>query len=160
MHKQWIGCLASNYAPGRAGFKPAAVVIHRTGGSLQDMDARFTKAPSFSSSHYAVGLGGEVHQYVDESDTAFHAGVMINPTWKLLKSGSNPNFYTIAVEAAGVAGDPLTDSQYQAAAALIAEILRSGILPPTPIMSSCTVRLGPDAFVQGTHSIETPCWRK
>jgi N-acetyl-anhydromuramyl-L-alanine amidase AmpD len=124
MHKQWIGCLASNFAPGRAGFRPEAVVIHRTGGSLQDIDARFAQNSSFSSSHYAIGLDGEVHQYIEEKDTAFHAGVMVNPTWKLLKPGGNPNFYTIAIEEAGVAGDPLTDLQYQVTAALVADILR------------------------------------
>lgn len=125
MHKQWIGCLASNFSTGRGGFKPEAIVIHRTGGSLQDIDARFGQTRSFSSAHYAVGIDGEIHQYVEETDTAFHAGVVVNPTWKLLKAGSNPNFYTIAIEQAGVTGDPITDSQYQATATLIAEIART-----------------------------------
>jgi hypothetical protein len=124
MHKQWIGCLASNFASGRAGFKPEAIVIHRTGGSIQDIDARFAQTRSFSSSHYAVGLDGEVHQYVDEGDTAFHAGITLNSTWTLLKAGSNPNFYSIAIEEAGSAGDTIRDVQYDATAELIAEIAR------------------------------------
>jgi peptidoglycan hydrolase-like protein with peptidoglycan-binding domain len=125
VHKHWIGCLASNFSPGRSGFKPEAIVIHRSGGSLDDIDARFSQTRSFNSAHYAVGTEGEVHQYVEETDTAFHAGVVVNPAWRLLKAGSNPNFITIAIEHAGVAGDPVTELQYAATAALIAEILRT-----------------------------------
>jgi peptidoglycan hydrolase-like protein with peptidoglycan-binding domain len=125
-----MGCLACNFASGRAGFHPEAIVIHRTGGSLPDIDARFARARSFSSSHYAVGLDGDVHQYVEEADTAFHAGIVVNAQWALLKAGSNPNFYTIGIEEAGTAGDPIPDAQYSATAALIAEIARHWQIRP------------------------------
>jgi N-acetyl-anhydromuramyl-L-alanine amidase AmpD len=122
MHKQWIGCGTQNFQAGRAGFKPEAVVIHRTGGSLADIDNRCGQAGTFSSAHYAVGAAGDVHQYVEESDTAFHAGVVVNPTWPVIHVGTNPNLYTIGIELEGSAGDAISGPQYDAAADLVAEI--------------------------------------
>jgi N-acetyl-anhydromuramyl-L-alanine amidase AmpD len=122
MHKQWLGCSAQNFRPTRGGFKAEAIVLHRTGGSLADIDARCLGAGTFSSAHNAIGTDGAVHQYVEESDTAFHAGVVVNPVWSLLKPGQNPNLYTIGIELAGFAGDQITDVQYDAAARLLAEI--------------------------------------
>ncbi len=122
MHKQWMGCDAQNFCAGRQNSKPQAIVIHRTGGSLADIDARCLQTGSLSSAHYAVGLDGSVHQYVDEGDTAFHAGVVVNPTWSLLQPGSNPNFYTIGIELEGTAGDSVAVTQMDAVAALMAEI--------------------------------------
>lgn len=124
MHKQWIGCSAQNFRPNRGTFQPEAVVLHRTGGSLSDIDARCNQGGSFSSAHYGVGTDGLIHQYVEESDTAFHAGVVVSPTWLLIKPGQNPNLYTIGIELAGNAGEPITDAEYEGAAGLIAEILR------------------------------------
>ena len=124
MHKQWIGCAAQNFRPNRGAFQPEAVVLHRTGGSLSDIDARCNQAGTFSSAHYAVGTDGLAHQYVEESGTAFHAGVVVSPTWRLIKPGQNPNLYTIGIELAGNAGERVTDVQYDAAASLSAEILR------------------------------------
>src|SRR5258708_18197834 len=40
-----------------------------------------------------------------EEDTAFHAGVLVNPTWTLLRPGVNPNSYTIGVEHEGKPDD-------------------------------------------------------
>ena len=122
MHKQWIGSNAQNFQPGRAGLNPVAVVVHRTGGSLADIDSRCGQAGTFSSAHYAVGKDATIHQYVEEADTAFHAGVVVNPSWRLIKPGKNPNLYTIGIELEGSAGEQMTDIQYDAAAGLIAEI--------------------------------------
>ena len=124
MHKQWIGCSAQNFRPNRGAFQPEAVVLHRTGGSLSDIDARCNQAGTFSSADYAVGTDGLAHQYVEESGTAFHAGVVVSPTWRLIKPGQNPNLYTIGIELAGNVGERVTDAQYDAAASLSAEILR------------------------------------
>jgi peptidoglycan hydrolase-like protein with peptidoglycan-binding domain len=122
MHKQWCGCSAQNFRPNRGSFKPEAVVLHRTGGSLEDIDARCLQAGTFSSAHYAIGSDGTVHQYVEEGDTAFHAGIVVNPVWKLIKPGLNPNFYTIGIELAGNPAEIAKDAQYSTAADLIAEI--------------------------------------
>ena len=122
MYKQWIGCCAQNFQTGRTGSKPEAVVVHRTGGTMADIDTRCGQAGTYSSAHYAVGIDGTVHQYVEETDTAFHAGVVVNPEWKLIEPGTNPNLYTIGIELEGNAGEATADAQYSAAAALIAEV--------------------------------------
>ena len=122
MHKQWMGCDAGNFRSGRGDFKPEAVILHRSGGTLAEIDKRCSQTGTFTSAHYAIASDGSVHQYVEEADTAFHAGVVVNATWRLIKPGSNPNFYAIGIELEGDAADPTTSAQYDAAAALIAEI--------------------------------------
>ena len=92
--------------------------------------ARCNQARSFSSAHYAVAANGAIHQYVEETDTAFHAGVVVNPTWALLKPGKNPNLYTVAIEMEGSSGAEIGKAQYDAAADLIAEIASRWDFPP------------------------------
>jgi N-acetyl-anhydromuramyl-L-alanine amidase AmpD len=76
-----------------------------------------------------VGKNGEIHQYVAESDTAFHVGVVDHPAWPLLKAGINPNLYTIGIEHEGRDGDALTPAQLHASAALIAAIAKRWKIP-------------------------------
>lgn len=119
---RWVGCAAENFHPGRPfGHTPRAIVLHRTGGSLGDLRARFADPRSSMSSHYAVGRDGAVEQYVSELDTAFQAGVVVNPSWTGLAPNVNPNFYTIGIEHEGGGAD-WPDAQCAASAALIAEV--------------------------------------
>jgi N-acetylmuramoyl-L-alanine amidase len=124
------GCAPRNFRRGRPEhLRVEAVVIHIIDGSLQAADTTFLdnglKDPR--SAHYAVGRGGEIHQYVAESDTAFHAGVVVKPTWAGLKRAANgtfinPNFYTIGIEHAGRADDDWPDAMYGASAHLLRAI--------------------------------------
>jgi hypothetical protein len=91
--------------------------------------AMFRDPNAHKSAHYAVAHDGEIHQYVDESDTAFHAGIVINPTWSLLKPRTNPNFYTIGIEHEGHADDVWPEAQMSASAGLIAEIAARWDIP-------------------------------
>jgi len=130
MHKQWIGCAAANFRKGRpAPYRPEAIVIHVISGSLQEAADRFHNPASSVSAHYGVGRDGTVHQFVEEADVAFHAGVVVSPCWELLKPGVNPNFYTIGVEHEGRPEDPWPAAQYDASAELIAELLARWNLP-------------------------------
>src|SRR4051812_2092827 len=100
----WKG--AANFAPGRRGWRPEAIVIHVMDGSLVGTDSWFNNRVSGVSAHYGIGKDGEVHQYVKETDTAYHAGTIKNPTWSLIRKDAegryiNPNYYTIGVEHAG-----------------------------------------------------------
>jgi len=93
--------------PGRpGGLRPAAIVIHISEGTLSSADAWFNNEAANVSAHYCVGRVGEIHQYVSEEDTAYHAGSPVNPTWRLLRPCVNPNFYTIGIEHEGRAQDP------------------------------------------------------
>jgi N-acetyl-anhydromuramyl-L-alanine amidase AmpD len=130
MDKTFIGCADVNFRPGRPlNFKPEAIVIHIAVGSLKSVDAHFNDPNAQVSAHYCVAKTGVVHQYVHETDTAFHAGIVVNPTWPLLKTGVNPNFYTIGIEHEGLPDDVWPDVQIDTSAALVGEIAhRWGIL--------------------------------
>lgn len=74
------------------------IILHGTaGGSSALAIAEYFKSTEGSSnpvsSHYIVGLEGEIYQCVDEKDGAFGNGVVTNPNWQ-----GNPNDYTISIE--------------------------------------------------------------
>ncbi len=128
MGKIWIGCAAGNFRKGRGGNTPIAIVVHIMDGYLRGTDAWFNDPKSQVSAHYGVGKNGEIHQYVAETDTAFHAGIVDHPTWTLIRPGAspgtyiNPNYYTIGIEHEGFAQDVWPPAQINASAALIAEV--------------------------------------
>src|SRR5258706_3789474 len=126
-------CHAENFRSGRQGFSVRAVVIHLIDGSQAACDATFANPSALhASAHYSVGKNGEVHQYVAESDTAFHAGRILQPAFPLLKKSDgsfiNPNLYTIGVEHEGRVDDELPDALYEASSELLAGIaVRHGL---------------------------------
>src|ERR1700674_4026542 len=132
MKKEWIGCSPNNYRQGRpVGFRPELIVIHVIVGSLLSADRWFNNPAASVSAHYGVGCDGHVHQYVAETDTAFHAGVVVNPDCELVldRPHVNPNYYSIGIEHEGQPDDPWTDEQAAASAALIAEIAQRWKIP-------------------------------
>lgn len=80
---------------------PKAVVIHIMAGTLVGTDDWFSRPSSKVSAHYGIGKKGEIHQYVKEKDSAWHAGIVNNPSWKLYDKVKNPNTYTIGIEHEG-----------------------------------------------------------
>jgi N-acetylmuramoyl-L-alanine amidase len=130
MTPEWLGCAESNFRRGRsADLRPKAIVIHISDGSLVSADAWFHNPAAKVSAHYIVAKSGAVHQYVKEEDTAYHAGVPVNPTWKLLRSGVNPNSYTIGIEHEGKPEAIWPEEQYQASAELVADIAQRWSIP-------------------------------
>ena len=123
-------CSPKNFMPGRpGGLRPAAIVIHISEGTLASADAWFNNDAAKVSAHYCVGRSGEVHQYVNEDDTAYHAGSGVDPTWRLLRPRINPNFYTIGIEHEGRAQDLWPDLQYATSAQLVADIAKRWSIP-------------------------------
>lgn len=118
-----------NFWKGRAGYKPEAVVIHIMDGTLAGTDSHFASPATEVSAHYGIGQSGETHQYVDEADTAWHAGGVQNPSWSLLKSGVNPNRYTIGIEHEGNAGSVWSENIKQASAHRIVDICKRWNIP-------------------------------
>jgi len=129
MPPQWIGCAAENFHKGRRGLEPKAIVIHIIVGSLESAGLTFGNARSSVSAHYGVGKCGRTHQFVQETDTAFHAGTVVRPTWKLLDPAVNPNLYTVGIEHEGQPQDAWPDDQYRASAALVREIAQRWKFP-------------------------------
>jgi N-acetylmuramoyl-L-alanine amidase len=122
MPREWIGCAPGNFRQGRHGFEPKAIVIHIIVGSLESAGLTFRDPRSSVSAHYGVGKSGRVHQFVEETDTAFHAGTVVRPTWRLIDPRANPNLYTVGIEHEGQPQDAWPGDQYGASAALVREI--------------------------------------
>ncbi|MGQ0815605.1 MAG: N-acetylmuramoyl-L-alanine amidase [Gemmatimonadota bacterium] len=123
----WIG--SPSKTSGRSGHRPEAIVIHIMEGTLAGTDSWFKSPQSKVSAHYGVGQNGEIHQYVAEGDTAFHAGRTFNCTWKGRRAGVNPNSNTIGIEHEGQANSDWSTKMYEASAALIAEIANRWSIP-------------------------------
>lgn len=118
-----------NFWVGRKGYRPEGVVIHIMDGTLVGTDSWFANPASQVSAHYGVGRTGEVHQYVKEEDTAWHAGRVDAPLWKLIKPNINPNLYTVGIEHEGKPDDVWTDAMKQASAELVREICQRWQIP-------------------------------
>lgn len=118
-----------NFWAGRKGYRPEAVVIHIMDGTLIGTDSWFANTTSQVSAHYGIGKSGEVHQYVQEVDSAWHAGRVDAPVWKLIKPNINPNLYTVGIEHEGKPDDVWTDAMKQASATLIREICERWQIP-------------------------------
>jgi N-acetyl-anhydromuramyl-L-alanine amidase AmpD len=113
-----------NFIRGREGLAPLAVVVHTTAGTFSGTIAWFGNRESRVSSHYLVALDGRVVQFVDEADSARHAGRVLRPTARIVAERSaSPNLYTIGIEFED-GGDPNSvdrpDAQYKSGARLIA----------------------------------------
>lgn len=113
---KWKG--SPNYTSGRGGKKVELVVVHWIVGRLPAADAVFAKAGGVSA-HYAIGQT-EVHQYVDEANTAYHAGDF------------TINQRSVGVEHEGGPDIPITDAVYNQSIELITDICRRHGIVPSP----------------------------
>src|SRR5439155_24713329 len=96
---QWIGCPSSNFRKGRPfGLRPEAIVIHIMDGSFAAGEGLFRNPSTQKSAHYDISRDGEIHQYVHEDDTAFHAGMVFKPAGALLNQILSSNCYPIGIE--------------------------------------------------------------
>jgi N-acetylmuramoyl-L-alanine amidase len=123
-----------NFNSGRRNYQPIAIVIHIMEGTLAGTDSWFQSTRSQVSAHYGVGKSGEVHRYVDEKNTAWHAGRVNAPSWTLIKHQSdgiyiNPNYYTIGIEHEGTENSDWTDEMYSTSSELIKRICKDWKIP-------------------------------
>ncbi len=123
-----------NYSTGRTGYRPEAIVIHVMDGTLVGTDSWFANPQSNVSAHYGIGKIGEIHNYVVEENTAWHAGRINTPSWKLIKrtiNGDyiNPNLYTIGIEHEGTVDSDWPETMYQSSGNLIAQIAAKWNIP-------------------------------
>lgn len=113
--------IQNNFDVGRNGNSPKYVVIHTNGnptpttGDSLSLYSWFNNPSSQVSAHYQVMLNGDVEQYVDESNTAWHSGV------------EQVNFESIGIEHQdnGYPNDSVrTDALYNSSIQLIADIYK------------------------------------
>lgn len=108
---EWVG--TPNYTKGRNGRKPIAIVNHITAGKYPGCLSWLRNPASKASANYLVTKAGKILQLVRDEDTAWANGGVNKPSWPLY-DGTNPNRYTISIEHEALAGETLTEAQYQA----------------------------------------------
>lgn len=113
-----------NHSNGRNGHQPFGIVLHVSEGSLASMRNWFRDPAAKVSAHYGIGRDGSIEQYVSEDDAAWHCGLKIRPTAKIVLDNPtvNPNDITIGIEHEGFATQKPTEAQLRASADLCAEI--------------------------------------
>ena len=110
-----------NYRKGRSA-KITTVVIHWIVGNLASADRTFGSRSSGVSAHYGIE-DNQVHQYVDEDNTAWHA-ISANP-------------YSIGIEHSAAPGRAPSDATYKTSAELIAQICKERGISPDNIQPHC-----------------------
>lgn len=116
-----------------------AVVIHWVENKLQPaegvwryFDDRKRGETAYGSTHYIVGLKGEIIQGIPEREVSYNCGHETYTAYKNMKFGSgNPNYYTIAMELCHIDWDgTFAEETLRSAAELTADILhRHGLSP-------------------------------
>ena len=109
---EWVG--SPNYSEQRNPIK--LVIVHWIVGHIEAADAVFSNHNSQVSAHYAIE-GSQIHQYVDEADTAWHSG-----DWGI-------NLESIGIEHAGGPDLPISDDTYKTSARLIQDICKRYDIP-------------------------------
>ncbi|MGI5921080.1 MAG: N-acetylmuramoyl-L-alanine amidase [Syntrophomonadaceae bacterium] len=104
---------SSNYTTGRKGRKIIAIVNHITAGLMPGTLSWMQNPAAKASARYLVTKAGQIYQLVKDENVAWHAGIVNKPNWPLY-DGTNPNYYTIGIEHEALAGEALTEQQYQA----------------------------------------------
>jgi hypothetical protein len=116
MNVKWVP--SQNFTQGRTQ-KIKKIVIHWIVGDLAAADTVFTVTRYETSAHYAIE-NNTVHQYVKESDTAWHA-MQANP-------------FSIGIEHSAAPGRLASDSTYRTSITLCAAIcVRYDLNPDTDI---------------------------
>lgn len=64
----------NNFGRRKRGASPIFLVLHDTAGSLESAISWFENKMSGVSSHYVIGLQGEIYRMVPEDRCAWHAG--------------------------------------------------------------------------------------
>lgn len=106
----------------RLEYVPKLVIIHGDAGRSDDGTVEWIKSEkSKVSYHYLVGRTGKVHQFVDESKKAWHAGISHWPGFTVQKS---VNAQSIGVAFANDGAEAYRPAQYEAGAQLVAEICK------------------------------------
>ena len=126
----WIGSPNFGFPDGaHGGNAPEAIVYHIAQGSLGGIDAWFNNPASSASTHFAVGFGGQIHQYVRVGDAAWGNGLMNRPDLSIAwlrycyENRVNPNLRTISIEHEGFTGNAWPEAMYRASLALTAWLL-------------------------------------
>lgn len=107
------------------------ICVHIMDGTLAGTDSWFASPVSQVSSHYGIGLAGEIHQYVQEENMAWTNGIVNQPTAKVILDnlGINPNKLSVTIENEGTDLNNGTEIQLATLAQLIHDLCTKYKLP-------------------------------
>ncbi|MGH2584240.1 MAG: N-acetylmuramoyl-L-alanine amidase [Dehalococcoidia bacterium] len=133
----WIGAHPDNFERGRDGVAFEAIVVHIAEGSLAGIDSWFNDPRARASTHFAVGKGGAIHQYIDLADTAYgHGAIEPGYTARLIDENRrqdgvaiSPNRWAVGIEHEGRSGDAMTRPQFDASTRLAAWLFAAVLIP-------------------------------
>jgi len=108
----WIG--SPNFDTTRKPIKK--IIIHWMAGSLAGTDTRFKDPKSKVSAHYGIE-DNNIHQYVKEENTAWHAGVY------------SVNQESIGIEHSADPERPASEKTYQTSGELVADVCKRYNIP-------------------------------
>ena len=112
---RWWAADPSNYTVGRPNGKIRGIVIHHAAStSLNSVGTVFARAGRGGSAHYGV-CGNQIHQYIDEKNTAWHC----SNWWG--------NTVTVGIELVNSTGAPewkVSDETLETACRLVADIAK------------------------------------
>ena len=86
---------------GRQGEKPIGVGVHISGGEWEGNKAWILNPKANASYNVLIKRDGTIAQFVDPSNAAWSHGAIKSPKWPLLRSGINPNIYTLSISRVG-----------------------------------------------------------
>ncbi len=82
---------------GRQGYKIEGVCVHISGGEWAGNRAWIMNPAASASYNVLVKRDGKAAMFVDPNDAAWSHGAVRSPKWPLLKTGVNPNLYTLSI---------------------------------------------------------------
>lgn len=112
----------NNYTVGRGGKKIDKVIVHWIVGSLASADATFANPDRKASAHYGIE-NSNVHQWVKETDTAWHAG-----NWNANQTSIGIEHSGGELQSGGLRRTP-SETTHKTSAKLIADICRRHNIP-------------------------------
>lgn len=98
------------------------ICIHISDGTASQVLATFKTEEK--SSHYLILKSGQIWQFVEDQNTAWAQGRVINPNAQLIleRLNENPNSYLLSIEHEGYGWEDITEEQYQSSGELIYEL--------------------------------------
>ena len=124
----------SHYWKGRSGHTPKWIIVHGTAGgtSATAVSNYFKNNDPPTSTHFVVGLNGEVVQCVSEADSAWGNGIVTKGHDAWWSTKVNPNFSTFSIEHIKPStsnSSQLTEAQKEASFKLIQHLCEKHNIP-------------------------------
>jgi|WetSurMetagenome_2_1015567.scaffolds.fasta_scaffold02980_8 N-acetylmuramoyl-L-alanine amidase len=123
------------------------IVDHITTGSAKSTTDWFLNGKSEASAHYLVCKNGDVIQFVNDENVAWHCGIKKDIIKKgmpytsnefVKRKNINPNLYTIGIEHESE-GEELTEKQYESTLELHKKLIKKYNIKLDKIIGHCEI---------------------